>query len=194
MAFLRAVSVVETGPQLKTENLVLRLPQISDYVAWSELRSVSRSALQPFEPKWAKNELSRDAFRNRLRFYQRDFRESTGFPFFIFKAECGSLTGAITLSNVRRGVTQSGSIGYWTGVPFQGQGIMTEALCKIIDYSMTTLKLHRIEAASLKHNGSSMRVLEKCGFQREGVARKYHCIDGRWQDHILYSIIEDDLK
>ena len=82
MAFLRPVSPIDTGPQLKSENLVLRLPQISDYAAWSELRQVSRAALQPFEPQWSKNELSREAFRNRLRFYHRDFRESTGFPFF----------------------------------------------------------------------------------------------------------------
>lgn len=194
MAFLRSQTDVDFGPQLRSKNLLLRLPQMSDYTSWAELRQQSRHELQPFEPKWAKDELSREAFRSRIRFYHRDFRESKGYPFFIFKAECLSLMGAITLSNVRRGVTQSASVGYWMGAPFQNNGFMTEALNSVVKFAVGTLGLHRVEAASLPNNISSMKVLEKCAFQREGLARQYHCINGQWQDHILYGFIEEDLN
>jgi len=55
-----------------------------------------------------------------------------------------------------------------------------------------TLKLHRIEAACIPANVASVRLLERTGFKREGFARQYLCIDGAWQDHLLYARIKDD--
>lgn len=193
MVFLRSSSSIDYGPVLSTKNLTLRLPQMGDFVAWSSLRQISRDRLIPFEPEWAGNELSRDAFRNRLRFYQREFRDNTGYPFFIFTGEGEKLVGGVTLSNVRRGVTQSASIGYWIGQPYQNNGFMSEAVAALLKYAFEDLSLHRIEAASLPDNHASRRVLAKNCFQREGLARQYLRINGRWQDHVLYSVIEDDL-
>ena len=51
---------------------------------------------------------------------------------------------------------------------------------------------NRLEAACLPRNTASIRLLEKVGFSREGYARKYLCIDGRWQDHVLYGLVRDD--
>ena len=163
MVFLRSAASLEFGPVLKTKRLILRFPQMVDFEAWSDLREVSQEGLIPFEPKWADNELSRDSFRLRLRFYQREFRDSTGYPFFIFTKDGNQLVGGVTLSNVRRGVTQSGSLGYWTGAPFQKRGFMTEAVKALAHYALTELKLHRVDAASLPDNLASIRVLEKCG-------------------------------
>lgn len=165
---------------------------MGDFVAWSSLRQISRDRLTPFEPEWAGNELTRDAYRNRIRFYHREFRDHTGYPFFIFGDQGETLIGGITLSNVRRGVTQSASLGYWVGLPYQGRGVMSEAVARIADYAFDELTLHRIEAASLPDNIASIRVLEKCGFQREGLARRYLRINSRWQDHLLFSLMEDD--
>ncbi len=192
MVFLRSSQAFEYGPVLKTDRLTLRLPQMGDFLAWSSLRERSRECLVPFEPQWSENELSKDAFRNRLRFYHREFRDSTGYPFFIFETGEKSLVGGVTLSNVRRGVTQSGSIGYWAGVPYQNMGYMSEAVRAMQYYVFQELLLHRIEAASMPENRASQRVLEKSGFQKEGLAREYLRIEGRWRDHILYSFISDD--
>ena len=194
MVFLRSAPSLDFGPVLTTDRLVLRFPQQADYADWSHLRDVSKEGLIPFEPKWAENELSRDSYRLRLRFYQREFRDSNGYPFFIFSKEGNHLIGGITLSNVRRGVTQSGSIGYWIGAPFQKQGFMTEAVKAMAHYALTELKLHRIDAASLPENLASIRVLEKCGFQKEGLAREFLCINGQWQDHILFGLLVKDYK
>lgn len=194
MVFLRSAASLELGPILTTERLVLRFPQQADYAEWSHLREVSKEGLIPFEPKWAENELTRDSYRLRLRFYQREFRDSTGYPFFIFTKDGNRLIGGITLSNVRRGVTQSGSLGYWIGAPFQNHGYMTEAVKAIGHYIVKELKLHRVDAASLPENLASIRVLEKCGFHREGLAREYLCINGQWQDHILFGLLVKDYK
>jgi len=194
MVFLRSAASFDTGPVITTDRLILRLPQQADFADWSHLRGVSKDGLIPFEPKWAENELSRDSFRLRLRFYQREFRDSTGYPFFIFTKEGDNLLGGITLSNVRRGVTQSGSIGYWIGQPFQKNGFMTEAVKALGVYAFKELGLHRIDAASLPENLASIRVLEKCGFQKEGLAREYLCINGQWQDHLLFGWLINDLR
>ena len=192
MVFLRPSQTLETGPVLKTPHLTLRLPQMGDFVAWSELRARSRELLVPYVPKWAENELSRDAFRNRLRFYRREFRDTTGYPFFIFLGEAQSLIGGVTISNVRRGVTQSACLGYWLGVPFINKGYMSEAVKRVQGFVFKDLRLHRLEAASMPENKASIRVLEKCGFHKEGLARRYLCINGQWRDHFLFSVLDEE--
>jgi ribosomal-protein-alanine N-acetyltransferase len=194
MVFLRSASAVDFGPVLKTGMLTLRLPQMGDYVAWSSLRQISRDRLTPYEPEWAGNELTREAFRNRIRFYHREYRDNSGYPFFIFANNGETLIGGVTLSNVRRGVTQSASLGYWVGLPYQRKGYMSEAVQATTGYGFNELTLHRIEAASLPDNIASIKVLEKCGFQREGLARRFLRINGRWQDHLLFSLLEDDTR
>jgi [ribosomal protein S5]-alanine N-acetyltransferase len=102
------------------------------------------------------------------------------------------LVGGITLANIRRGVAQAGSIGYWVGEPHARHGIMTAALRALIPFSFVTLRLHRLEAACIPTNVASIALLEKSGFQREGYARQYLCINGMWQDHLLYARIKDE--
>jgi ribosomal-protein-alanine N-acetyltransferase len=69
---------------------------------------------------------------------------------------------------------------------------MTAAVKAVAGFAFDTLQLNRIEAACLPGNAASVRLLEKVGFTREGYARRYLCIDGRWQDHILYGLVRDD--
>ena len=192
MVFLRSSQPLDLGPVLKLDDLTLRMPQIGDFVAWAALRQTSKQQLVPFEPQWAENELSKEAFRNRLRFYQREFRDNTGYPFFIFIQEGTCLIGGISLSNVRRGVTQSGSLGYWMGGPYQNKGYMSGAVKAVQHYAFSQLSLHRLEAASMPENMASIKVLEKCGFVKEGLARQYLRINGQWRDHFLYSFLYDD--
>jgi [ribosomal protein S5]-alanine N-acetyltransferase len=192
MAFLRTSPVQEASLGIYGRGLFLRPPDMSDYPAWAELRDASSAHLQPWEPQWAEDELSRNAFRRRLRLYARDLHDDHGYALFIFRARDMTLLGGLTLSNIRRGVAQAGSLGYWVGEPFAGQGYMTEAVRAIVPFAFERLRLHRIEAACLANNAASMRVLEKTGFQREGLARKYLKINARWQDHVLFGLIEDD--
>ena len=178
-------------PVLAGERVLLRFPRNGDFAEWAALRAQSRSFLEPWEPLWAPDELERSAWRTRLRRYRGEFAEGTAVALFIFDAT-DRLLGGITLGNVRRGVSQSGHIGYWMGERHAGKGLMPDAVNLLCRYAFDTLKLHRIEAACIPDNLRSRRVLEKVGFQQEGLLRSYLRIHGRWHDHTLYALLSDD--
>ena len=192
MALLRTASASDLGPVLESDRVVLRTPQMSDYPAWVELRAASREFLTPWEPLWSNDELSRASFRRRVRHYLRDLREDVGYALFIFSAASGALVGGLTLCNVRRGVTQSCTLGYWVGAKYAKQGYMTAAVRAVIPFVFDQLELHRLEAACLPTNAASIKLLEKTGFKREGLARRYLRINGVWQDHLLYARLDTD--
>ncbi|MRG56091.1 ribosomal-protein-alanine N-acetyltransferase [Phyllobacterium sp. YR620] len=189
LPFLKSVA-----PPLQGKRIYLRPPTLSDYRAWASLRAESREFLAPWEPLWAVDDLERGAFRHRIRHYDDEAAAGTAHPFFLFRNTDQRLLGGITLGNIRRGVGQNGMIGYWIGAPFAGQGFMHEALSLLIPYAFTKVRLHRLEAACIPSNERSIRLLEKAGFQREGLLRSYLKINGMWQDHLLFALIEDDAR
>jgi ribosomal-protein-alanine N-acetyltransferase len=192
MAFFRAVTTAEQLPEIRAEGIVLQAPQMADYSEWSALREASRSFLVPWEPTWPNDDLTRGAFRRRLKRYAEDLRTDQAYPFFIFRAADDVLVGGLTLANIRRGVAQAGSLGYWIGAPFARHGYMSAAVRALLPFAFGALRLHRVEAACIPTNAASMRLLEKNGFRREGYARQYLCINGSWQDHVLYARLATD--
>lgn len=192
MAFLKASILSEPAPFLRRGGIVLRPPQATDYAQWSDLRRESAAHLAPYEPAWGADDLTRFAFRRRLRQYQREIASDLTYPFLVFSAREGRLLGGVTLGNVRRGVAQTASIGYWLGAPHVGRGIMTRSVEAVLDFAFDELRLHRIEASCLPTNRTSIAVLARCGFRPEGVARKCLKIAGRWQDHVTYAILSED--
>ena len=112
--------------------------------------------------------------------------------FRIVEHQTFDLLGGINLTNVRRGIVQAGTLGYWIGASFARQGYMTEGMTAVLSFAFETLNLNRVEAACLPDNAASRALLEKCGFREEGRARKYLRINGMWQDHVLYGILRED--
>jgi ribosomal-protein-alanine N-acetyltransferase len=90
-------------------------------------------------------------------------------------------------------MTQTATLGYWMGARHANRGHMARAVRALAPFAFRVLHLHRLEAACLPHNLASMRLLQKCGFHREGLARGLVCINGRWQDHVVFSLLSDDL-
>jgi ribosomal-protein-alanine N-acetyltransferase len=174
------------------QGVTLRAPQMSDHAEWAALREESRQFLTPWEPVWPADDLTRASFRRRLRRYAEDQRTDQAYAFLIFRDSDGALVGGLTLANVRRGVAQAGSIGYWIGARFARQGYTTAAVRALIPYAFDTLRLHRLEAACIPNNVASIGLLEKAGFRREGYAREYLCINGVWADHLLYARLRND--
>ncbi|MCS6627768.1 GNAT family N-acetyltransferase [Roseibacterium beibuensis] len=179
------------GSTVKGEGVTLRPPRASDFDSWAALRQVSQAYLQPWEPSWPEDDLTRAAFRRRLSIYTREMEAGNAWPFFIFSGPDQALVGAITLSNVRRGVAESGTLGYWIGQPHAGRGHATAAVRALVGHAFDELKLHRVEAACVPSNLASRRVLEKAGFVLEGQARAYLKINGAWADHLLFGIVND---
>lgn len=191
MAFFRSTGLSEPLPVIRSERVTLRVPRMADYEAWAFLREESRDFLTPWEPVWPADDLTRAAFRRRLRRYADDLQSDLSYALFIFRNSDNALVGGVTLANVRRGVAQSGSIGYWMGQRYAGQGYMTAAVKALVPFAFTTLRLHRVEAACIPTNAASVRLLQKAEFVQEGYARKYLCINGVWQDHLLFARVNE---
>ncbi|MES1197452.1 MAG: GNAT family protein [Pseudomonadota bacterium] len=179
----------DDGRRLDGEGVYLRPPEIRDYADWSELREESRGFLTPWEPTWAADELSRGSFRYKLRRYAEDVRDDRAYALFVFREEDSALVGGVTLSNVRRGVAQAASLGYWAGERYAGKGYITAAVRAVTRFAFDELDLHRVEAACQPENASSRRVLTKAGFAEEGQAKAYLKINGQWRDHLLFAYV-----
>ncbi len=193
LPFIRTITATGPEPVIRGDGLTLRSPTMDDFQHWVALRRESREFLKAWEPTWPADDLSRAAFRRRLKRYQHEGRTDRGYSFFIFRDD-GCLLGGLALSNLRRGVSQCASLGYWIGARHAGRGYMTKAVACLLPFAFGTLHLHRIEAACMPENTASRRLLEGSGFSREGFARKYLQIDSVWRDHILYAILVDDFK
>jgi len=192
MAFFRTINFSDPLPTVIGDGVILRIPQVTDYAEWAALREQSRDFLTPWEPTWPADDLTRASFRRRIRRYAEDQRSDLAYAFFILRKSDSALVGGLTLANIRRGCAQAGSLGYWMGAAHARRGHMTAAVNALLPFAFDTLKLHRVEAACIPANVASIRLLEKTGFKREGFARQYLCIDGIWQDHLLYAKLESD--
>jgi [ribosomal protein S5]-alanine N-acetyltransferase len=179
-------------PVLEGDGFFLRYPEMTDYREWSTLREESREFLTPWEPVWAPDELSRAAFRRRLRRYAREIRNDIAYPFLVFRSSDEVLLGGCTISNVRRGVTQCAALGYWIGRPYARQGWMFKALRASLPFAFGPLALHRLEAACIPENEASRNLLRKLAFREEGRALRYLQINGDWRDHVLFGLLQEE--
>ncbi|WP_163103428.1 GNAT family N-acetyltransferase [Peribacillus alkalitolerans] len=111
------------------------------------------------------------------------------YNFGIFIDNTNELIGTIGLFHILRGSLQRAIVGYHLSQDHNGKGYATEAVKSVVDYAFNTLQLHRIEAGVMPYNIGSMRVLEKAGFQIEGINKKNVKINGKWEDHNLLAIL-----
>ena len=192
MSLFRLTKASETEPLIRGDGLYLRPAAAGDFPAWTQLRAESRAFLTPWEPTWPEDDLTRAAFRRRLRRQVEDMARDESFAFLVFDAATDALIGGLTLGGIRRGVAQAATLGYWMGERYAGRGRMTRAVAAATRYGFSTLRLHRIEAACLPENVASMTLLERNGFRREGLARAYLRIDGGWRDQVLYALLEPE--
>ena len=99
----------------------------------------------------------------------------------------GQAVGGIGI-DIGEGIyAKTARFGYWLGEPLWGQGIMTAAVRATADFVLDHFDLVRLEAPVFEWNPASMRVLEKCGFVREGVQRKGVYKEGRIIDAVIYA-------
>lgn len=180
--------------RLAGERIYLRPPKRKDALKWQKLRLSSKEFLIPWEPSW-------DAYSCTRRAYMRYLKNSyylanldRAYSFLIFSKKENNLLGGINIGSVKRGVSQSASIGYWIGKEHARKGYMYEAINILLPSLFIDLRLNRIEAATLEENSASRQLLKKIGFKKEGLLRQYLKINGNWRDHILYSYLNDEMK
>lgn len=182
----------EPLPPIVGAEVYLRVAEMRDFNAWRDLRAASRDFLTPWEPVWPDDDLLASTYRKRVRRYIHDIANDEAYPLFIFRRADNALLGGLTLSHVRRGVCQAASLGYWMGAPYAGRGYMRDAVTALLPLAYDVLRLHRIEAACMPVNAASIALLERCGFVREGYSREYLCINGVWEDHLLFARLKHD--
>ena len=194
IGLLRNGLISPPAVRLDGERVSIRPPLSRDWHEWSNLRERSRAFLTPWEPTWPADALARTAYLRRLRRQIIEWRDDEAYSFLAVERRTDRVVGGIGLSNIRRGVAQTATLGYWVGEVYARRGYMSEATRLTLDFAFGQLGLHRIEAACLPTNAPSRGLLEKVGFQYEGYARGYLRIDGAWRDHVLYAILRDEWR
>jgi [ribosomal protein S5]-alanine N-acetyltransferase len=108
----------------------------------------------------------------------------------------GRIAGSFNLNNIIRGVGQMADAGWFVSAEFAGQGYATEGVRALLDAAFAPqpigLGLHRVQAGIIPRNVRSIRVAEKCGMRREGMALRYIKIAGKWEDHLIYAITVEE--
>jgi RimJ/RimL family protein N-acetyltransferase len=99
----------------------------------------------------------------------------------------GKAVGGIGVDLGKGMFAKTAEFGYWIAEPYWGRGIATAAVQRVAPFALEHFKLARLESPVFGWNPASMRVLEKCGFQREGVLRRSIVKDGELIDQVLYA-------
>jgi [ribosomal protein S5]-alanine N-acetyltransferase len=162
---------------------VIRPVRPEDCDELAALYDANRDFLAPFEPVRPPEFFTGQGQRERL---ERQLADDT-HPFAILDGD--AIAGTINLFHIVRESLQSGTIGYWVDGNRNGRGLATGAVGEIVAYAYEDLDLHRVEAATLVDNIASQRVLEKCGFDRIGLARGFLRVAGDWRDFYLFQRI-----
>lgn len=113
--------------------------------------------------------------------------------FLIIENESGRIAGTINLSQIFRGAFLNAYLGYYLFEGFTGRGLMTEAMKAVIEFAFEEFGLHRLEANIQPRNTASRKLVETCGFKKEGFSEKYLWIAGDWRDHERWAIINENL-
>ena len=181
---------------LRTPRLILRPGREVDVPVL--LRASRRNAdhLRPWSPAPPPGQ-TRPTLTSAAKEIARDrilWKRGTHYAFCLFTAneEAPKIVGRVALSNIVRRVFQNAYLGYWIDRDLQSQGYMSEAVDAVVDFAFGPLGLHRVQAAVMPRNPGSMRVLEKCGFRREGYAVRYLKIADHWEDHVIFAITREE--
>jgi len=170
---------------LTTSNLLLRNPTAEDGAELIDLHTRNQQHWLSWEPKVE----SYATYAVNLRNWLKENEEKKSERFFIFKKDQPDhLIGYCNFTQIFRGAFQACYLGYKIDKEFEGKGFMHEALQASIRYIFEGLRLHRIMANYMPVNVRSAKLLERLGFEKEGYAKQYLLINGKWEDHVLTAL------
>ncbi|MFN2747924.1 MULTISPECIES: GNAT family N-acetyltransferase [Bacillus] len=173
----------------KGEHVYVRPLTVRDAEACLKLQIDNRAFFERFSMERSDDFYTLEGQKQRLTTFYDKMQEDEDYYFGIFLQANDALIGTINLFQVLRGALQCAFIGYFLDEKHNGKGYTTEACRLMVEFAFEELKLHRIEAGVMPHNLASIRVLEKAGFHKEGIARKNVKINGKWEDHQMLAVI-----
>ncbi|WP_065188028.1 GNAT family N-acetyltransferase [Shewanella woodyi] len=185
------------APKIMTQRTVLTLLQHYEYQLLIDYYERNHSHLSPWEPEREQGYFEQAQVRERVQCNNAHFfaggavhfvaRGSINHDGSVTADHNGPILGVCNFTNIVRGPFQACYLGYSVDKALEGQGVMREILEAGINYIFKELKLHRIMANYIPDNTRSGHLLSSLGFEKEGVAKAYLKINGRWQDHLLTS-------
>ena len=187
--------VPSLSTRIVTERLVLRPLRTNDVAEMRRALRTNAMHLRPWSvaPGPGEDPASLASVSRAVLQHRREWKRGSTFVLVIAPREDESrVIGRIALGGVLRGAFQNAYLGYWIDQELQGRGLMTEAVRATSVFAFSTAGLHRVQAAVMPRNARSLRVLEKAGYRREGVAERYLSIAGRWEDHVLFAMTSEE--
>jgi ribosomal-protein-alanine N-acetyltransferase len=173
-------------------DVTVRLAEEDDAPALAGLLRANRAFLAPWEPVRPDGWFTDAGQRVDLVRLLARHADGTTSPYVVVAD--GRLVGRVTVNDIVRGAFQSAHLGYWVDREHNGRGVATAAVAAVVRIAFRDLGLHRLQADTLVHNTASQRVLARNGFTRIGLAPRYLRIAGRWQDHVLHQLLEEDWR
>lgn len=149
--------------------------------------------LKPWEPAKAPEFYSVNQWLLRLNNRQAEMEAGHARYFVAMDDAKKEIIALCSLTNITRGAMQAAYMGYSISQQHQGKGYMSKLVHHVIEHAFNDLKLHRVMANYMPRNIRSETLLHNLGFQKEGYAKKYLKINGHWEDHILTSLINENI-
>ena len=181
-------------PSAETHRYILRLPEPSEAKVMTEFAIQNKHHLSKWEPVKPDSYYTENYWKETIEQIQQYFLANKSCRLNIYSKEGNLLIGMINFNNIIHGCFHSCFLGFKISENMQGKGVITECLQAAIAYVFEELKLHRISANYMPHNKASARVLEKCGFVQEGIAEDYLYINGKWEKHVLTSLLNKEWR
>ena len=178
----------------KTNRLFLVQPNINMAEEIVNFYSRNKDFFIDFDPYRADAFYKVSTHRDIIKRELEEIKCGRMLKFWIYKIEDKNrIIGMINCANIFKGAFLSSTVGYKLDEYEQHKGYMTEALHAAIVIVFKEIKLHRIEANIMPHNKPSIELVKRLGFEYEGLAKKYLKINGKWEDHIHMTILNDEI-
>jgi ribosomal-protein-alanine N-acetyltransferase len=179
-----------TGKSIDDARVSLHILQRSDAIEIASMNARNLADIERVSPPRAADVYSAAAQAERIDGILKQCELGTRVSWTI--RVDGAIAGDVELHGIHRGPVQEANVGYMVDAAFRGRGVATAALRLVVAEAFGELRLHRLDAGAMPSNRGSQRVLEKAGFTRIGVLRRYLFIAGTWQDHVLYELVGPD--
>ena len=177
----------------ETEDLLLYMAHWDLAQEVTDFYVRNRAFLAPFEPKRPESFYTVKGQKQELREEDADIHTGCGMRLYLAeKTNPDVICGMVGLNNIVWGSVQSCTLAYKIDKDLQGKGYATQAVRRAIEIAFQVLHLHRVEANIMPRNLPSIRVVEKCGMEREGYSRGYLEINGVWEDHLRYAAVNPE--
>lgn len=179
---------------LVTERMYLTLshPKLAERVADFNLRN--KDALADREPARPRMYYTKRGMKKYLKMDYKDTMKGTEFRYYLTMKGSDKIIGTVCISSIAYGSVKACTLSYKIDKDYHNKGLCTEAVKEVINFAFNVLKLHRIEAEVMPRNGRSLRIMEKLGFEQEGLSRQCLEINNKWEDHYRFGLLNDKIS